>query len=187
MRKWVVALVVACLAFTLAGCGGGDDTATTDTGGTPAPAPAPAAPAVPTQSNDRSPVETSASVPPAAFPSTFSTALPAAVTKKLEAGRPMLMYFYDTTELETKSERAEIDAVLSEYRGLIDLVTFDVTSKAGAAPTDATKATVMIANDLGIKGTPYILIVDGNGFVTWRWHGFVDRDLINREVLRATE
>jgi len=31
------------------------------------------------------------------------------------------------------------------------------------------------------------VIVDKNGFITWRWLGYVDRDLIEREVLRATE
>ncbi|MGB4592406.1 MAG: thioredoxin family protein [Coriobacteriia bacterium] len=184
MRKLVVALVVACLAFALAGCGGGEEPAATTTTPEPVPAAAPAAAA--TVLTDRSPTESSATITPA-FPSTLSTPLPEAVQKKLDAGRPMLMFFYDTQELETKTERAEIDAVLAEYRGLIDLVAFDVTAKAGAVPSDAAKASVSLANDLGIKGTPYIVIVDGNGFITWRWLGFVDRDLIDREVLRATE
>lgn len=184
MRKLVVALVVAGLAFTLAGCGGGGGEAAEPA--TPA-APTPPAPAAPTVSDDRSPVETSPTVPPVAFPSTLSTPLPDAVQKKLDAGRPMLMFFFDTAELETKAERAEIDAVLGEYRGLIDLVTFDVSSKSGAPASDAAKAAVSLANDLGIKGTPYIVVVDGNGFITWRWLGFVDRALIDREVLRATD
>ena len=185
MRKLVVALVVAGLAFTLAGCGGGGEAAEP---ATPAASPTPPAPAAaPTVTDDRSPVETSPTVPPVAFPSTLSTPLPEAVQNKLDAGRPMLMFFFDTAELETKAERAEIDAVLGEYRGLIDLVTFDVSSKSGVPASDAAKAAVSLANDLGIKGTPYIMVVDGNGFITWRWLGFVDRDLIDREVLRATD
>ncbi|MHB1341774.1 MAG: hypothetical protein ACYC77_06575 [Coriobacteriia bacterium] len=186
MRKLVVALAVAVLAFTLAGCGGGAEEAPAADPNAPAPAPA-AAVAAPEVVTDRSPVETSPTVPPVVFPSTLSTALPEAVQKKLDAGRPMLMFFFDTAELETKTQRAEIDAVLGEYRGLIDLVTFDVSSTSGVPATDSAKAAVSLATDLGIKGTPYIVVVDGNGFITWRWLGFVDRALIDREVLRATE
>lgn len=185
MRKWVLAIVVACLAVVLVGCGGGGAAQQTDAGTGTGAAPAPAAKAAEEVIADKSPVETT--LTPTPFPSTLSTALPEAVQKKLDAGRPMLMFFYDTTEVETKEQRAEIDAVLKEYRGLIDLVTFDVTAKPGKPAPEAAKVAVSLADDLGIKGTPYIVIVDKNGFITWRWLGYVDRDLIEREVLRATE
>jgi protein-disulfide isomerase len=133
---------------------------------------------------DRSPVETPRLVP---FPSKLTTALPAAVQSKLDAGRPMLIFFFDSSEPETTEQRGEIDAVVREYRGLIDLVTFDVKGGATGQSTDAAKQAATLATDLGVKATPYIIVVDRNGFITWRWLGFVDRDVIEREVLRATQ
>ncbi len=133
---------------------------------------------------DRSPVEATA---PAPFPSVLSTALPEELSARLDAGRPMVLFFYDTTEPETKAVRAELDAVLKENRGLVDLVTFDVTQADGTEPSPTAKQAAVLAIDLGVKGTPYIIVVDRNGFITWRMLGFVDRDVIGREVLRATE
>lgn len=182
MRRIIVAVLAVGLALTVAGCGGGaDEATTTETPVTPAPTAAPVeAPTV----TDRSPVESGTPEP---FPSLEGTTVPETVLSKLQAGRPLLIFFYDKNELETKTERAEVDAVLTEYRGLIDLVTFDVgTTKDGLA-TDAAKQAVALANGLRVSGTPYIIVVDGNGFITWRWLGYVDREIINKEVLRATE
>jgi len=184
MRRIIVAILAAGLALSIAGCGGGGDAEPADTGTTVTPAPA-AAPAVEVPTvTDRSPVEEGA---PEAFPTLEETTVPETLGAKLDAGRPLLIFFYDRAELETKGQRAEIDAVLAEYRGLIDLVTFDVGGKQDGAASDAAKQAVALANGLRVSSTPYIIVVDGNGYITWRWLGFVDREIINKEVLRATE
>lgn len=184
MRRIIVAALVVGLALSVAGCGGGGGTDTTTTNQAATPAPAAAAPVeVPTVTN-RSPIELGAPEP---FPTLDTTAAPAALTAKLEAGRPLLIFFYDNAELETKAQRAEVDAILKEYRGLIDLVTFDVGATQDGVATDAAKQAVSVANSLRVTSTPYIIIVDGNGYITWRWLGYVDREIINKEVLRATE
>ncbi len=183
MRRIIVAVLAVGLALSVTGCGGGADEATTTE--TPA-APAPAAAAVvevPTVT-DRSPVESGAPEP---FPSLEGTTVPETVLSKLESGRPLLIFFYDKNELETKAQRAEVDAVLTEYRGLIALVTFDIGATKNGFATDAAKQAVALANGLRVTSTPYIIVVDGNGFITWRWLGYVDREIINKEVLRATE
>jgi len=182
MRRIVVAVLAVGLALTVAGCGGGADEATTETPATPPPASAPAV-EVPTVT-DRSPVEFGEPEP---FPSLEGTTVPETVASKLQSGRPLLLFFYDKDELETKTQRAEVDAVLSEYRGLIDLVSFDIGATKDGGATDAAKQAVALANGLRVTSTPYIIIVDGNGFITWRWLGYVDREIINKEVLRATE
>ncbi len=182
MRKIVAVLVVASLAFALVGCGGGGDTATTDTT-TPA-ATTPAAATPPAQSTDRSPIESGTPEP---FPSVVSTALPSAIQTKLDAKRPMVLYFYDSTLPESKTVRAEIDAVMADNRGLIDLVTYDLGATKGGVPTESAQLGAMLAGDLRVVRPPYIIIVDGNGFITWRFMGYVDREIISREVLRATE
>lgn len=186
MRRIIAAVVVASCALALVGCGGGGGAGTAQQGQAQPPAEQPAAPSGQQEPQviDRSPVETPTAVP---FPSKLSTALPEAVQSKLDAGRPMLLFFYDAAEPETKEQRAEIDAVLSKYRGLIDLVTFDVTLPSSGSPSDAVKRAATFATDLGVKSTPYIIVVDSGGYITWRWLGFVDRDVIEREVLRATQ
>lgn len=184
MRRIIAAIVVASCALALVGCGGGGGGGT-EQGEAQTPAQPPAAPSEQQpEVIDRSPVETPTAVP---FPSKLTTALPEVVQSKLDAGRPMVIFFYDTTEPETKQQQAEIDAVLKEYRGLIDLVTFDVTLPSSGSASDPVKRAASLATDLGVKSTPYIIVVDSGGFITWRWLGYVDRDMIEREVLRATQ
>ena len=184
MRRIVVALVVLSMAFAVVGCGGGgeEEAPPVETEGEVVVEPVvePVAP----EAYDRSPLETGY---PAPFPAITSTETPAAIQQKLDDGRPMVIFFYDGTQVVTKDQRTELDAALKEYRGLIDLVTFNLASTAGQTPEDDVQVAAAIATDLGVVGTPYIIMVDGNGFVTWRFMGYVDREVIGREVLRATE
>lgn len=183
MRKIVVVLVVALLALALAGCGGGEEAAAPATDAPAADAPVAAA-APPAQSTDRSPIESGTPEP---FPAIESTAVPAAIQSKLDAKRPMALYFYDSTLPESKFIRAEIDAVMQENRGLIDLVTFDLGATKGGVATESAQLGAALAGDLRVVRPPYIILVDGNGFITWRFMGYVDREIMSREVLRATE
>lgn len=184
MRRLVVALVVAALAFSVVGCGGGGDEPATTAPVAPAPA-TPAADAAPTYMTDRSATE---SVAPVKFPSFTTTGTPAVFTEKLSASRPMLIFFYDPAQGSTNDVRAEIDAVMAEYRGLIDFVTFNVGEKTSdGLPTDPAKAAVVYASELGVNSTPYLIAVDSGGYITWRWKGFIERGYIEREVERATQ
>lgn len=181
MRRTVVALTLTALLFVVPGCGGGG--AATD--GAPAdaapPADTPAAvePAEPI--TDRS--ANDADLEPVPFPSFTTTETPAVITEKLDAGRPMLIFFFDPAQGITTAMRAEVDAAMDDYRGLVDLVTFDV---GGPSDSDTAARAVTYATELEITTTPYLLAVDGNGFITWRWKGYVDRAYIEREVERAS-
>lgn len=183
MRRTVVALVVAALAFVLVGCGGGAEEPATDPAATDpaAPAPAPAAASEPTYVTDRSANLDEAT--PTVFPSFVNTITPHAFQEKLDARRPMIILFYDSAQIVTTDIRAEIDAVVSNYRGLIDIVTFDIT---GGGDEAAAEAATMYASELGVQTTPHTLIVDRDAFIIWQWRGFVDRDTLRREVERAT-
>ncbi|MDI6900184.1 MAG: hypothetical protein QMC79_00645 [Anaerosomatales bacterium] len=183
MRRFVAALIVVGLAFALAGCGGGTEEAPAEDE-TAAPAPAASAPTGQGELTDRSPEEPGY---PAPFPAIESTETPSAIQTKLEAGRPMLIYFYDQTQNESSAVRNEIDAVLGEYRGLIDLVTFDVVITEGQAPADSAKQAALVAQDLGVTATPYVIMVDSGGFITYRAKGYVESGILEREVLRATQ
>ncbi|MRS13124.1 MAG: hypothetical protein EG823_08690 [Actinobacteria bacterium] len=182
MRKVVVALVVAALALTLVGCGGkkeeeaATDAAATDT----AAAAAPVAEEVP-PTPDKSANDTD--IAPAAFPSFTTTETPAVFQEKLDANRPMLILFYDDAQQVTPTLRQGVDAVANDYRGLVDYLTFSV---GGAATDPATLAAVQYASELGVPSTPYIIVVDRDGFITWRCKGYVEKAVIQREVERAS-
>lgn len=183
MRRIVVAIVVALLAFTVVGCGAAEDTAAGDAPATEEPeaAPAPAEAEGPEYLTDRSANDDD--IAPAPFPSFTTTLTPHAFQAKLDAGRAMIIYFYDSEQLVTDDVREEIDAVVDDYRGLIDMVTFDVSGNGDAT---AAEAATMYANELGVTSTPYTLIVDRDSFITWRWKGYAESGVIKREVERAT-
>jgi len=177
MRKIVVALVVAALALTLAGCGGAEEPAATDTPPVTPPVDAAAVPeAIDRSAND-------SDILPAPFPSFTTTTTPAVFQEKLDEGRPMLILFYDEAQQVTPVVRAEVDAVMTEYRGLVDLITFSV---GGAATDPNTLSAVTYAGELGATSTPYIIVVDGGGFITWRSKGYAEKAIVGREVERAS-
>jgi len=202
MRRLIVVGFAVVMVLSLVGCGGGDDTATEEvavqTQGTAVPSPAGAAPAESAgPTNTLSPQEKQVFEP---FP-TDEEVLTAEVKQRLEAKRPMLLYFYDATQKTTNDQRAEIDTVLAEYRGLIDLVSYDVskyvstdasgvvTPKPGMEDdiTAQQVATLLGSDYLDVTFTPYIVFVDRQGYITWRVRGWVDSALLEPQVLRATE
>jgi hypothetical protein len=201
MRRLVAALVVV-MAVTLSGCGGGGGgggeaetpPATTGNQATPAADEEPAEP-------DRSPKEGQVYE---AFP-TAPDVLTTEIADKLDTDQPMIVYFFDSSQRTTNDQDDEVSAVLKEYRGLIDLVKYDVgkyvsTDASGAITVDeealregaedetAIKVARLISVDyLDVGFTPYLVLVDSHGYITYRFRGPVDRDALEREVLRATQ
>jgi hypothetical protein len=186
MRRIFAASVLISVAFALAACGG--DTsggATTNAAvATPPPAaPAAAGPVAPVDT--KSPIEQASGEP---FPTT-ADAVPQTILDHLKATRPMIVFFYDSTQAVTDDTRAEIDAVMSKYRGLIDLIAYDVRagqSNDGASKDPEILKAMEMAGSLGVKYQPYTIFVDRYGRITGRFSGFVDEQLLEREVLRAT-
>ncbi|MDO8848615.1 MAG: hypothetical protein Q7W51_09545 [Coriobacteriia bacterium] len=179
MRKIVAALLVAALALTLVGCGGEEAPAEEEATETDAATPA----ADPEEEVVADKSANDSDLAPMAFPSFTTTDTPAVFTDKLAAGRPMMIVFYDDGQQVTATVLAEIDAVMGEYRGLIDLVTFSVGADNN---NPATLGAVTYASELGVASTPYIIIVDGGGYITWRSRGYAEQKIVRREVERAT-
>jgi hypothetical protein len=186
MRRAAAALALVLIAVSLAACGG-DTTATNSTSSTPPPAAAPPPGAVPAAvpSDLKSPTET---VSNEAFP-TAVDGVPKVVLDLLKSNQPILLFFYDSNQLITAEQRAEVDVVMKKYRGLITLVAYDIRAESVSADTsrdpEVQKALDM-AGLLGIKNTPYVLLVDRYGRIIGRFAGYIDRAFIEREVLRAT-
>lgn len=223
MRSRVVASVLVLLlslsVLTLTGCGGSDSeessaqttgkVASNSTGASApqaAPAAAPAAPGAPgavdpaAAAVDRSPAEPTDYEP---FP-TDAKVTPKPVLQILKAQQPMIVYFYDSRQSTTDDldegvdGKGGIDKLMTEYRGMIDLVSFDIgeyvednsdgtiQAKPALAKDSSAQQAAMLASELDIKFTPYVLIVDRNGYITARFRGWDDYENLEREVLRAT-
>ena len=194
MRRIVVALIAAAFALTLAGCGGSSTpSATTDTAAAPAPAPAPAvAPAAATSAG------TSDNEPDifSAFPT--DTVVPSAVRQDIDAKQPTLLYFYDSSQYTSKENRKIINSVMAANRGLADVFTYNVGKHfSGTASEPAAvdgsfakdseyQQSVAFARLVGVTETPYIVITDKQGYITWKFRGLTDRDVLERQVLRAS-
>ena len=194
MRRLVVALVIAAFALTLVGCSSSstDQAASTNTAAAPAPAPA-AAPAPAPASlgiSDNEPDVFSA------FPT--DTLVPSAVSDDISAKQPTLLYFYDSSQNASKEDRKIIDKVLSENRGLVDLFAYNVGKHFVGSASDPVgvdssfskdstfQTSIGLARLLGVSETPCIVITDNQGYITWKFRGFVDRDTLERQVLRAS-
>ncbi len=197
MRRLVVALIVVALSFSLAGCGGGGEEAAEPAAQTPAastPA-AVAAPAVVDESPDTlSPLEDQEYV---LFPNDPAIT-PPSIASRLVAGQAMVVFLNDGTESVTFDQLDIIEEVLDDYTGLVDLVGFDigkyVTTETSGTITitdgfedDAiAKQAIGLVKALDVGFTPYIVIVDEYGYITWRVRGYVDAATLGAQIQRAT-
>lgn len=197
MRRLVAVLVVALLASVLVACGG--EGAAEEPAETPAAAdPAAAQPVAEEAAVDLTPAEPQAFEP---FPVDAEVGLPAALQSRLDAGQPMIVVFSDSTQKTTDDQERIVRGVTDTYRGLIDVVSFDlgtyVTQDAQGVMTvredlaqDEIAAQVikLVGSDhLDIRFTPYIVVVDSQGYITWRNRGISDDKNLEREVLRVTD
>lgn len=203
MRRLIAALIVATLAFSVTGCGGGgeEEATTGETAVQTQPAATtPAAPVVVPGAETAYDVSAGEEQKFEPFP-VAEEVVPAVISQRIAARKPMLIFFYDSQQKTTDDQRVAIDAVLAEYRGTIDLVSFDagkyvtvdesgtVTVRPGMEDDDTAErvARLMGADNLNIRFTPYLVFVDRQGYITYRYRGYVDESAIEREVLRATE
>ncbi len=198
MRRILVAFLVALLAIaslTLFACG-------TDEPLAPDPLvetdPEPPIVVEELEAPDVSPAEEVVYEP---FPVDPEIGVPDAIQSRLDAGQPMIILFIDETQKTTDDQREAIDSVTEKYQGLIDLVTFDVSRFVTQDSDGRITVEVEISDDetakqvarlidednLDIRFTPFIVIVDDEGYVTWRHRGIAESKILEREVLRVTE
>jgi len=193
MRRLVAALVILMVAASLAACGGSGSGA-----GAAAPAaPAASAPAsveasTPVSSDTNSPTQTVQ--PYQQFP-IDRTQVPTSVLEKLANKMPVILYWYDPTTQVSKDQRVEFNAIMPKYRGLIELESIDYTQALESSGTpsempvasDTTTKYALMTGLLKVTTTPYVIFVDRFGRITYRYAGSVDRTLLEREILRATQ
>jgi hypothetical protein len=195
MRRTVAVLIVALLALTLVACGGGasEEPVTTPDVGDAAPPPPPVE-----ESPDLSPLEPQEYE---AFPVDAELGVPAAIQSRLDAGQPMIIVFIDDSQKTTDDQNEIVRSVTETYRGLIDVVSFNlgayvsqdaagtITVKPGLSDDETAKQITRLidADHLDVRFTPYLVIVDDQGYITWRHRGISDDKTLEREVLRVTE
>jgi thioredoxin-related protein len=192
MRRVVTALVLVMMAVALAACSSStstESTTSTTTATVATSGSSVTAATTATGTDVLSPTQVVASGE--MFP-TDSASVPQAILDNIAAGKPMLVFFYDPTTKVTTDERKAVNATIKKYRGQIELMAFDYTRGLDSDSSDTTlSANVskieLLANLLKINTTPYIVFVDAYGRITYRFAGYTDHVLLEREALRATE
>ncbi|MDY0087679.1 MAG: hypothetical protein RBS78_03930 [Coriobacteriia bacterium] len=197
MRKAIAAIIAAMLALTLVACGGGaqdKEAEQTPEAGAEAEAP---------------PAESESVAEPwpedeqvyEAFPVAPEVGVPTEIQSRLDAGRPMIVVFYDESQKTTDDQEEVIRTVTDMYRGLVDVVSFnigtyitrdskgEISVRPDIDADEAAKkvAALISAEGLDIRLTPFTAVVDGQGYVTWRHRGIGDAKILEREVLRVTQ
>ncbi len=192
MRRLVVALMIVALALALTGCGGGEEAAA-PAATTPPPAevaPPPTGPVEITGISDN--------MPPVFEPFPTGSGIATDVAELIADKQPTLIYFYDSVQYTAGENRELIDKVLDENRGLVDLVAYDIGkyTTVDASGTiavlpefendQAAQVAVGMARTLGASFTPFIVLTDSQGYIIWKYRGFVDKDFLERQVQRAS-
>ncbi len=198
MRRLVAVLVVALLAFSLAGCGGGgEETPPAEQ----APAETPAAPPASTGQPVENPIADRSAVESPTFePFPTGEVVPSTIASRVAEGQPMLLMFVDGSQKDTDELRGQVDAAIKKNQGVVDLVTYDlgkyaavdasgnvVVSASSLTKDEDAKQAVLLAHELGVNFTPYILIVDDQGYIIFRNRGYIDSALLDRQLLRTAE
>ncbi|GAB4273349.1 MAG: hypothetical protein Kow0056_00230 [Coriobacteriia bacterium] len=201
MRRLFAAFAAVLVALTLTACGGGSEPTTPADEGAQnqeaPPAPGGGGQEEGAGAADVSPVVEGFPMP---FPSDPEV-VPSAVQERLDAGQPMLIWYFDSEHDSVDDTRKEIDAVLEDYKGLIAKIEFgvaedmlDVVENGESLGEDLDeeeradlKKVYKLAGELDIRSTPFIILVDREGTITWMWRGYVDRDTLERQVLYAIQ
>jgi hypothetical protein len=189
MRRLVAALIIAGMALAIAGCGG-------DTGAV-VPTGIPTSTAPPASSNTAKPDDKLAptiTVAPGqvAYPEPWPLPpfrTPRKVQDALDSKQPLMLVYIDSSQRVTADQKAEISAVAKDYAGAIDVVIYDIAKGLPEARNtlgSETATAVAAGQILSIDHTPYILFINDHGNITWRFDGYTDRKLLEREILRAT-
>lgn len=196
MRRLVAALLVVLVALTLVGCGGGEeDPAAT----TPPPAPAPAPAAEPAE--DLGPIPDRSAEESAVFePFPLTEDVPTELAKAIGEKRPTIILFIDSAQKDTNDIKSEVNAVVEDNQGLVDLFVYDLGKYASVRPdgtivvesddlnADATaKSAVRLAQELEVNFTPYIFVTDDQGYMIYKHSGYLDRELLGAQVQRVTD
>lgn len=195
MRRVVTMLVLVMVAMSLTACGGSP--APTESTGTPA-APTAGVPASPAAANANAVAPTGDTLSPTQtvtpgemFP-TDKTAVPASVLTALAKKKALLVMWLDSSTKVATDQRREVNRIIKKYKGTINLVSLKYTRGLTSSTTSTTlepetQKLELLASSLKLNTTPYILFVDRYGRITYRFAGFADRKLLEREILRATE
>ncbi len=122
--------------------------------------------------------------------------MPSDLKSAIDAKEPTLIFFYDSSAT-SKANRKIIDAVRTDNRGDVGLYTYDISKFVVTSPTGVVTVDPALANDpnatqavqlakaLGVSSAPFVVITDGQGYITWRFRGLLDKAFLEREVQRA--
>jgi hypothetical protein len=114
----------------------------------------------------------------------------------------MLIFFYDEAHKVADDMESVVASTTAKYRGLIDLVEypladdfadvletgdFDPEGDLSEEELTQLKNVYEFADVVGVGYTPFIILVDREGTITWMFRGYVDRETLELQVLYATQ
>jgi hypothetical protein len=127
-------------------------------------------------------------------------AVPEAVLDRLNRDQAMLLYFYNSAQDVTNDTRKQVDKVAEDNTGLVDLLTYDLgkytkVDSSGVVQVDEEKLqadekgqqAVRFAHEIGVDGAPYVVVVDEQGYMIFWARGFIDSELLDRQVQRVSQ
>lgn len=190
MRRLVVAIFVVVLAFGLVGCGGGAEE--------PAPTTPAQAPVTPAPVDPNAPVieDTSPQIGEVFELLPSENSLPSSIKKRLESKQAMVVVFYDGKQLEADDVRSQVTRAVRDNSGMADLIEINL-AKYRASETTPTQVKTDIQSDeeaklaqgfareIGVDVTPFVIVIDRQGYIIFKWRGVIDRELMARQVERV--
>lgn len=193
MRRFVAAVLVAVVALALVGCGGeepADNTA----------APVAPPPVIVVEEDDALIPDRSAEESAVFEPFPINEEFPASLLEAVKSKQPTIIVFIDSAQKDTNDLRSEVDTVVKENQGLVDLFTYDLGKYAVISPDgvidvdqkklqedETAKGAIELAKVMDVNFTPYIIITDDQGHVIYKHSGFIDFELLDAQVQRVTE
>lgn len=194
MKRTTTLMMVMVLAVAMltAGCGGGDTgggEAAAPSGGTAAEGGQAAPPPPPTASGEKGqlpPVEETAT----AKPFTVSAQTPDSFKDLIELKTPIVVLFYtkaDPASADTLSEFAQVEGRYANQAEFLKEPMDDVY-RIASLPTgkqQAARDAANLADQLGVKFTPEVTIIDRNSMITYQHAGYIDAKTLEAELFKA--
>lgn len=175
-------LIVAVMSLLVTACGGGSPAPTSSGTASTAPPPPPSASAAPAAPGV-SETET-------ARPFTPTATTPKFFTDLLALKSPVVVIFYTKSAPVWADVSKEVAAVQKRYGNQAEFLEIPIdntTSMASLAASEQAKAREVtnLAEQLGVKFTPYVVIIDRATMITYTHSGYIDDKTLEQALFKA--
>jgi hypothetical protein len=174
----VAVIVVALLAI---GCASEGGTSVPNAGPLPAPQPPPTANAMPTPSSTGTAT---------AAPFTVNANTPKFFADLIALKTPLVVVFYASSDTAWADVSKEVDAVQKVYGSQAEFLKLSLDDSYNMSSLDTSRQVkarqiTNLAQQMGVKFTPYLAVIDRNGDLTFTHSGYIDSKTLEQELFKA--